>query len=695
MKRSIRKSIGKPALVLALAAAMTLGIASPALAAGASGSGSVSRADMAQALYELEGSPAVSGSPFTDVADSQIYADAVAWAAQAGVVEGVGSGHFAPDASITRQEATVMLYRYAEYKDLNVGERRSLDKFTDGTSVSDWAKVPMRWAVAEGIVDSSDGRLNPAITVRQSDLEQMLANFEKSDIDRKTDVITVPGGQIVGTVNDHGVRIYKGIPYAASTAGENRWKAPQPVESWEGVRNCTQYGDIAMQNEATTYGGEAAWTDEYLDLGMTVQTGEMSEECLNLNVWTAADPGDKLPVIVYIHGGGNNSGSGSNEVYTGENIAEKDVVWVSINYRVGIFGFLAYKDSTGEEVRGNFATMDQIAALKWVQENIAKFGGDPENVTIAGQSAGAGNVQTLVTSPAAAGLFHKAVVMSGNSYSNRPLQTVEQAQEAASQRLGDYTLADLRAMSGEEVQALSMTYNPSSTVLDGQIVTQSLKEAYDSGSYNQVDMLWGCVTEDASMFSALQLPDDDGNPFSPVVSVTPENLVQAIRDSFGEDADTILELYPVDMSAKDQIGVAKQINFDSMITGYYQAASAKQAGDPSHDTFIYNFSRVVPDTPERMAKNGAFHTGDVGYWTNHFTTTSYPRDWSQVDYDLGDTMSDYLVSFAYTGDPNHEGAPTWSTVSDTAPITYMDLGDTVQMTSMSAERAEFWLDRQG
>lgn len=517
---------------------------------------------------------------------------------------------------------------------------------------------------------------------------------EQQDTAMNTAELEVAGGKIVGTVDANGVASYKGIPYAASTEGENRFRAPQPVESWEGTLDCTQYGDIAMQNEASTYGGGSPWTAEYLDLGKTYASGEMSEDCLNLNVWTMAKEGDKLPVIVYIHGGGNNSGSGACEIYTGDEIAQNPIVYVSINYRVGIFGFLAYEDSTGESVNGNFGIMDQIAALKWVQENITKFGGDPTNVTIVGQSAGSRNCQTLIASPAAEGLFNKAVCMSANMYASSPFMgTSEEEKANAAQMLGGKTLEELRAMSSEEVQALAAQYNPSATVIDGEIVTQSLAAAYASGNYNNVDMLWGTVTEDCALFSKLTLPDDDGNPFTPVMSVTPENLKIAIQEALGDQADACMALYPIDESAEDVIDVAKQINFDSMISGYFTAAVAKNTGDSAHKTYIYNFSRVVPDTPERMAANGAFHTGDVGYWLNHFTTT-YERPWEQTDYDLGKLMSSYIVNFVTTGNPNGNGLFDWKDVASTDTISYLGLGDTIEWIEMDADKNAFWSNVQ-
>lgn len=209
-------------------------------------------------------------------------------------------------------------------------------------------------------------------------------------------------------------------------------------------------------------------------------------------------------MIVYIHGGANVSGSGCNDVYDGAEIAKKGVVYVSINYRVGIFGFLAYKDRTGEEVTGNFAIQDQIAALRWVQENISKFGGDPKNVTIMGQSAGSANVQNLIASKAAAGLFNKAVALSMNNVTTEfPTTTNLSAAEAAAQEaIGNYTISQLRAMSPAEILALK--YMPNMVVENtAETGTKSLRDAFSSGEWNKVDMIWGGVEGDQDLFDSV------------------------------------------------------------------------------------------------------------------------------------------------------------------------------------------------
>jgi len=493
----------------------------------------------------------------------------------------------------------------------------------------------------------------------------------------------ITGGVVRGSVDDHGVMTFKGIPYAASTAGENRWRAPQPVEKWPGIKDTTEYGPITVQNPLPAGAFFGPWTPEYLDTGMNLGNGLMSEDSLRLNVWTKANPNARKPVIVYIHGGANNSGSGGNEVYTGEKIAQKGVVYVTINYRVGIFGFLAYKDATGEEVTGNFAVMDMIAALKWVRENIRAFGGDPSNVTIAGQSAGGFNVQTLIASPAAAGLFEHAVIMSGNTI-DQPVSTLAQAETRATTAFGQYTLAQLRAMTSAQVQALTTVYNPTSPVIDGKIVTKSITDAYLSGSANPVDLMVGNVDFDAGFFGPLRLPDDNSAPFDRVQSVSPAVYTAAVTQQLGAN---FLDLYPVDPAASNVIETARALQADGLVARAARQADVRESKYADHNTYLYEFSHIVPDTPERMTAYGPFHTGDVGYWLNYFSST-WNRPWSNVDYALGDKMSSFLVDFATDG--TIEGWPAHDGSSNT--VEYMHFTDDANVDSLAAAKAAAWKD---
>ena len=497
----------------------------------------------------------------------------------------------------------------------------------------------------------------------------------------------VTGGVVRGSVDDHGVMIFKGIPYAASTYGKNRWRAPQPVTQWSGIKDTTQYGPIAVQNPAA--GPFGPWTPEYLDIGLTLANGRMSEDCLSLNVWTTAKPNAGRPVIVYIHGGANNSGSGENEVYTGEKIAQKGVVYVTINYRVGLFGFLAYKDATGKEVTGNFAFMDMIAALKWVRDNIRAFGGDPANVTVAGQSAGSQDIQTLIASPAAAGLFERAVTMSFNSI-DQPVSTLAQAEASAAQAFGQYTLDQLRAMTSQQVQALTAVYNPTAAVIDGRVVTKSLTDAYVSGTANPVDLMIGNVDYDAGFFGPLRLPDDNSDPLDRVGSVSPAVYAAAVTQQLGAE---LLNLYPVDPTANNVIDTARALQADGLVAGAVRQAAVRTSTKYSHhtskhshrNTYVYQFSHIVPDTPERMAAYGPFHTGDVGYWLNYFSNT-WHRPWTHVDYALGDAMSSYLVDFATDG--NIKGWPAYD--ASMTVDKYMHFINAAEVDTLNQAKTAAW-----
>src|SRR5882724_3223563 len=240
------------------------------------------------------------------------------------------------------------------------------------------------------------------------------------------DKIKITGGEISGTVNSTGdVHIFRGVPFAAPPVGSLRWKAPQPVVSWSGVKACDKFGASPMQPKPAAF---SMWTEEFL-----IPKEPISEDCLNLNVWTGASSAkEKRPVIVWIYGGGFSSGGSACPIYDGEAMAKKGIVFVSINYRVGIFGFFAHPELTkesGYNASGNYAILDQLAALRWVKSNIAAFGGDAGNVTIAGQSAGSISVNILVASPLGKDLFQKAIGESGASFSN-PLTTLAKAEEA-------------------------------------------------------------------------------------------------------------------------------------------------------------------------------------------------------------------------------------------------------------------------
>ena len=237
-------------------------------------------------------------------------------------------------------------------------------------------------------------------------------------------LISTKNGKISGTKNGN-VSIFKGIPFAAPPVGELRWKAPEPAKNWSGIKKCEAFSASPMQNKPAPF---MCWTEEFI-----APPEPLSEDCLYLNVWTAAkNSQEKRPVFVWIYGGGLSSGSAACAIYDGQEMAKKGVIFVSLNYRVGVFGFMAHPElskESGKNASGNYGFLDQMAALRWIQQNIAAFGGNPNNVTIAGQSAGSFSVNALVASPLAKGLFHKAIAESGGMFSNRMGNNLVDAEE--------------------------------------------------------------------------------------------------------------------------------------------------------------------------------------------------------------------------------------------------------------------------
>ena len=512
--------------------------------------------------------------------------------------------------------------------------------------------------------------------------EQTAETTEATETDvNATAEVEVTGGTITGMVNADGdVPIYKGIPFAAPPVGDLRWAAPQAVEPWEGVRACTEYSAAAVQPEQAPF---MMWTEEFI-----IDTSKgYSEDCLYLNVWAPADA-QNAPVVVFIHGGGNTSGGASCDVYDGEAIAKKGIVYVDLNYRVGIFGFLASTELSAESadgVSGNYAIQDQIAALKWVQDNIAKFGGDPAKVTITGQSAGSQNVNMLTICPEAEGLFGNAISMSYNLVGSK-MVTLKEKEAEGDAIFDGKTLAEMRALSQDEVQELSGSDLASAVAsynIDGKFVIGDYDEVLTSGKGLNVNVITGWVTGDDQMFGsfltgASLLTPDLTNP------TTVEEYEKAAEDKLGDQADAFLALYPA--ASDDDVEAAV---FGSTVDYYtanqlLNAKERKENGDAN--VFVYSFSHVMPgETPM-----GAFHTADVPYWINHFSEARADY-WTDVDFALGATMSDYLVNFATSGDPNGSNVPAWTAYdADAEELTYMELGDEVAEQTFSDDKAAFW-----
>lgn len=411
----------------------------------------------------------------------------------------------------------------------------------------------------------------------------------------KTNTVRVTGGLIRGYASQDGVvQIYKGIPYAADTGGQNRFKAPRDVAPWDGIKDCTDWGDSAVQTPQNPF---MFWTEEFI-----ISRKVYSEDCLSLNVW-AADPAGKKPVILFIHGGGFTSGGSSCDVYDGEAIARKGAVFVSVNYRVGIFGFLADSRLRQEnDGYGNFAVLDLVKALEWVRDNIARFGGDPENVTIMGQSAGSGLVQALVASPKAKNLFHHAVTQSYNAIQSPFPEITAQVEQGDALNL---TLEELRSMSADDVFKLKWSGGP---CVGTDVIPYDIAAAYSKGTANNVDLMSGFVEGDGLLF---------------------------FREGAGLSAGQLEK---------------------SMMASQISLANAARASGYNGNVYLYYYNYIMPG--ETSQNDGAFHTSDVPYFFNHLSS-SRASYWTDSDRKVAGIMSDYLVNFARTGNPNGAGLAAW------------------------------------
>lgn len=448
----------------------------------------------------------------------------------------------------------------------------------------------------------------------------------------------VTGGNIVGKWNaDRSVASFKAIPFAAPPVGELRWRAPQPVRPWLGILQCHQFSASPMQNKPAPF---MMWSEEFI-----APPEPVSEDCLYLNVWTSAkSTRERLPVLVWIYGGGFVSGSSACAIYDGEQLAQKGIVFVSINYRVGVFGFMSHPELTresGHAASGNYALQDQIAALKWVQENIAAFGGDPSKVTIAGQSAGSFAVQALVASPLAKGLFRGAIAHSGASFgrSSTTLQDAEKTGVAIERKARVTSLSELRQLSADSVLKVANTF-PFGTfvpITDGYVLPEPMDAIFKNKKQNDVPLLCGWVTGDGSMA---------GPPKSATIFQT------WVETTYGNNAKEFLRVFP---AATDEEAKKSQLNLG--ILNFAAWADHVWALSNTSPTYVYQFSYVPTDKPG-FPNYGAFHTSDVPFALH--TLSQWKRPWRTSDYYVEQVMSGYWLNFVKTGNPNGTGLPEWT-----------------------------------
>ena len=482
-------------------------------------------------------------------------------------------------------------------------------------------------------------------------------------------------GKVEGLKEQSGILAFKGIPFAAPPVGDNRWKAPQPVKNWTGVLATKQFGPRGMQ--APIFG----------DMGF--RSNGMSEDCLYLNVWSPNTTA-KLPVLVYFYGGGFVAGDGSEARYDGESMAKRGIVAITVNYRLGIFGSFAHPElskETSYHGSGNYGLLDQAAALQWVHDNIASFGGDPNKVTIAGESAGSVSVSAQMVSPLSKHLIAGAIGESGSMLGTLPPSSLEDAEKtglAFAQKIGATSIQDLRKIPAMALLDSATKFGPFrfSSTIDGYFYPKSPIEIFKAGEQAHVPLLVGWNSEEMNARAIL------GN-----LSFTKENYEKAVRQLYGDHANEVLSNYKVSNDAEVE-EVATSLAGDRFIgfsTWRWSDLQGKTGGGKPVYRYLYARPRpeMVPEmgdatpglaggvqksngAPKPPIPKGAVHSAEIEYAMGNLPYNKVYA-WSKADYEVSNTMQTYFANFIKTGNPNGKGVPNWAPTKTSKPVPVMHI----------------------
>ncbi len=496
--------------------------------------------------------------------------------------------------------------------------------------------------------------------------------------------VQISNGTLQGTFNAAtGIRSFKGIPYALPPVGDLRWKEPQPPGNWPGVLKADHFSHMPMQKRIFS--------------DMIFRADTMSEDCLYLNVWTPAKSAtEKLPVLVYFYGGGFVAGDGSESRYDGESMARKGIVTITINYRLGIFGFFAHPELTQESphhASGNYGLMDQTAALRWVQANIAAFGGDSSRVIIAGESAGSFSVCAQVLSPLSKNLFSGAIGESGGFSKLSPLAEGENSGLTFAKNAGAMSLADLRALSA--AQLLDAASKPGAwsfpDLIDGYFFTRQPIEVLEAGEEAHVPLLvgWNSAEIPYQAFTQGDMP-------------TPENYAKKVNARYGSDADAVFKLYPgntQDEVIKSATALASD-NFIVYGTWKWADLQSKTSGKP---VYRYVFSTPRPQSDEDIKRAaaskmppalvGASHASEIEFAMGNLSSNKVYA-WTPDDYKVSTTMENYFANFIKTGDPNGPGLPKWVPNTNGSKVNFMNIDVNTQLQPELDRNRYLFLDKQ-
>ena len=456
-----------------------------------------------------------------------------------------------------------------------------------------------------------------------------------------TEPVRVSGGSVRGFVAGSGVRTFRGIPFAAPPEGAGRWRPPQPVVRWQGVRDGTRFGPRCMQ--LPVFGD------------MIFRSNGMGEDCLYLNVWTPPRATKvRLPVLVYFYGGGFIAGDGSELRYDGESLAGHGIVVVTVNYRLGVFGFLAHPELTREsphQASGNYGLLDQVAALRWVHDNIAAFGGDPKRVTIAGESAGSMSVSAQMASPLARGLIAGAIGESGAMLDwPVPLAQAEKVGVDFATRLRATSLAELRRLPADSLlRATGGGFYRAPSAIDGWFLPASVTEIFATGRQAHVPLLAGWNSEEAG-----------GGFLLGQRAHTPETWTAVLGEIFGARAEEARRFFPGATSEQvlESATVLAGARFIAFGTWKWEELQARTGGRPVY-RYFFTHPRPAPRVPgPQPPPRGAVHSAEIEYALGNLATNAVYA-WTTEDYRVSQIMEGYFANFVKAGDPNGPGLPQW------------------------------------
>ena len=470
-----------------------------------------------------------------------------------------------------------------------------------------------------------------------------------------TEVLTLKNGKVQGVYNkDQNVEIYAGVPYAKAPVGELRWKEPQEVENWEGVKDCSHFGPRAMQvDQAPVIStlvdmyAEKAWHPDYTMYPLQ----NMSEDCLYLNIWRPAKITENLPILVYIHGGSLTTGSSSYEDYNGEEMAKTGVIMITISYRVNVFGFFAHQeliDESPNKTTGNYGLLDQIQALKWINDNASYFGGDASNITIAGESAGSSSISAICSSPLAKGLFRRAIGESSSLVVKVPphtYRTKENALKTGQKIMEEYSCKSIEELRNIPAEKLVNTqYTNSEMTLDGYALTKDPYQVYLDKENNEEALLNGYNVLEGDAFVVPQYllsPTNAGN------------ILGRLKDYFGEEyGQKFYDLY------KDKIDDGKAFEVFNEVFSIYWFMY------PHYSWMNAAYNNNIPVYSYQFTKDngfhGTYHSGEMIYCYGNVKKDTHSYRYDESDLKLSDIMLTYWSNFAKTGDPNGNSVPTWN-----------------------------------